>query len=363
MATDVELDATVLRETALGDVEIRHHLDPGRDRKREMLRRRHHLLKHPLRLEPDAKLALERLEVDVASAVADRQEEHHVEELANRGALGEGLDARQIGGPFAAEAGRLRRQLLVVFQALDDRFDALVVGRIKLLDRLLDLLLRGHDVVDVEAEKRAELVGDLDLLRLRRRHREPVAGKLDRNHPVELGHRLTDELEHLRGNRPVVERDERRIPLLGQRLAELILAEKPERQPHLPDQLAAAGLLLLEHLLELALVDEAEVDEDLSDALEGHGRGSTAGGRSGMRGGVGLGSRGAGGRGSGHMSLARRLMSSSSSNTPAFALAIRAARSSGAWAFISTASSVTFPLSQSWKRLSSRSTMPSLAPV
>ena len=287
MAADVELDATVLRETALGDVEIRHHLDARRDREGEMLRWRHHLLEHPLRLEPDAELALERLEVDVAGAVADRQEEDHVEELADRGALGEGLDARQIGGALAAEPGRLGRQLLVVFQALDDRFDALVLGRIELVDRLLDLLLRRHTVVNVEAEKRPELVRDLDFLRLRRRHREPVAGKLDRDHSVELGHRLADEPEHFRGDGPVIERDERRVPLLGERLTELILSEKPERQPHLPDQLAAAGLLLLEHLLELALVDEAEVDEDLSDALQGHGRDSTAGGRSGMRGRMG----------------------------------------------------------------------------
>ena len=36
------------------------------------------------------------------------------------------------------------------------------------------------------------------------------------------------------------------------------------------EQFAATRRLLLEHRLELRLVDEAEVDEDLTELLEGH---------------------------------------------------------------------------------------------
>ena len=77
----------------LGDVEIGHDLDAGGDGKGQMARRRHHFVQHAVGLDADAEFVLERLEVQVAGVVLDRQQQHHVEQLADRGAVGQGLDA------------------------------------------------------------------------------------------------------------------------------------------------------------------------------------------------------------------------------------------------------------------------------
>ena len=127
VAAHAEFDAAVLREPPLGDVEIRHHLDARGDREGEMLRRRHHFLEHAVGLEPDAKLCFEGLEVDVAGAVANGQQQHHVEQLPHRGALGEGLDARQVGDALFAGGGRGGREFVVALQVGHERLHALVV--------------------------------------------------------------------------------------------------------------------------------------------------------------------------------------------------------------------------------------------
>src|SRR5262245_24695616 len=49
-----ELDAAVLRQAALRDVEIRHDLDAREDRRLEPLRWRQHLVQDAVHAEPDA---------------------------------------------------------------------------------------------------------------------------------------------------------------------------------------------------------------------------------------------------------------------------------------------------------------------
>ena len=124
--------------------------------------------------------------------------------------------------------------------------------------------------MDVVAEQSAEFVGHLNLLRIGRGDREAVALELQRHHAVELGHRLADQADHVGRDLAVVERDEGRAPLLGESLAKLLVGVEAERHPDPPEEFAAASGLLLDHRFELLLVDEPEVDQDLSDALEGH---------------------------------------------------------------------------------------------
>ena len=91
VAADGQADAAVLRHAALGDVEVRHDLDPRRDGEGQVARRRHHFIEHAVGPDADLELVLERLEVQVAGVVLDRHQEHHVQQLADRGAVGHGL--------------------------------------------------------------------------------------------------------------------------------------------------------------------------------------------------------------------------------------------------------------------------------
>ena len=99
VAADRQLDAAVLRQPPLGDVQVGHHLDAGGDGKRQVPRRRHHFVQHAVGLDADPELVLERLEVDVAGVVLDGHQQDHVQQLADRGAVGQGLDAGQIDRP------------------------------------------------------------------------------------------------------------------------------------------------------------------------------------------------------------------------------------------------------------------------
>ena len=144
VAADGQLDAAVLRHAALGDVEIGHHLDAGGDREGQMARRRHHFVQHAVGLDADAELVLERLEVQVAGVVLDRQQQHHVEQLADRGAVGQGFDA----GEVDRAAGHLRGrggQLGVLLHRGDDALDALGVLAVVALQRGEHRRLGGDD--------------------------------------------------------------------------------------------------------------------------------------------------------------------------------------------------------------------------
>ncbi len=80
VAVDHQLDAAVLRQAPLGDVEVRHDLDAADDRQREVLRRRDHLVEDAVDAVAHLELVLERLEVDVGGLVLDRLEQHEVEQ-------------------------------------------------------------------------------------------------------------------------------------------------------------------------------------------------------------------------------------------------------------------------------------------
>ena len=79
-----DLDAAVLRQPLLGDVELGHDLQARRDRVAELHRRRHHVVENAVDAEPDAELLLVRLDVDVARALLDRGHQHQVHQPDDR---------------------------------------------------------------------------------------------------------------------------------------------------------------------------------------------------------------------------------------------------------------------------------------
>ena len=81
----------------------------GGDGEGQVPRRRHHLVEHAVGADADLELVLEGLEVQVAGVVLDGQQEHHVQELADRGAVGQGLDAGQVERAVLLQGLRPRR--------------------------------------------------------------------------------------------------------------------------------------------------------------------------------------------------------------------------------------------------------------
>ena len=175
MAADGQADAAVLGQAALGDVQVGHDLDARGDGEGQVARRRHHLVEHAVGTDADLELVLERLEVQVAGVVLDGQQQDHVQQLADRGAVGQGLDAGQV------DADRLLHRLRPPrptrssssMSVISD-FDTLAAGCVVALQCLEDLLLGGHHGPDVEAEEAAQLVDDRQLLRIAHGDRQRV---------------------------------------------------------------------------------------------------------------------------------------------------------------------------------------------
>ena len=87
---DPDLDAAVLRQPLLGDVQVAENLDARHDGRLEALdlRRHRHVLQHAVNAVADAELVLERLEVDVRGPQLDRVPQDLVDEADDRGVLG-----------------------------------------------------------------------------------------------------------------------------------------------------------------------------------------------------------------------------------------------------------------------------------
>ena len=131
--------------------------------------------KHAVGADADLELVLERLEVQVAGVVLDGQQQHHVQQLAHRGAVGQGLDAGQVDAPRRfSMAYRRHGQLGVLLHVGDQRLHALAAGRVVALQRLEHVLLGADHRLDVVAQKGPQLVEDRELLRIAHGDRQRV---------------------------------------------------------------------------------------------------------------------------------------------------------------------------------------------
>ena len=80
----MQADAPVLRQTLLGDVELRHDLDTGDDERRHGALRLQHLAQHSVHAEAHDQAILERLHVDVGGVLLHRLGEHGVDQPDDR---------------------------------------------------------------------------------------------------------------------------------------------------------------------------------------------------------------------------------------------------------------------------------------
>ncbi len=274
-AADGELDAAVLREAPLGDVEVGHDLDARGDGEREVLWRGDHLVEHAVDAVADLELVLERLEVDVGGLVLDGLQQHEVQQPPHGRRVGHLLDALEVDGAGVDGVDVDSRAAARAVELLEDALDRLALAGVVLVVELPDILRVGdgtaHGAVEeelqvlqrVHVERVAEgqqqlavLVGqgdDLVVFRDRRRHLRDDLGRylrkvrqVDRPQAQPVGYRREDVLlaGEIERHYRVLDGD---VAVVGEvhRLAQLVIGD----QPHLHQEVFEGPFSLLRRIL------------------------------------------------------------------------------------------------------------------
>ncbi len=227
------------------------------------LRRRHHLVEHPVNPVADLELVLERLEVDVGGLVADGDEEHVVEQLPHGRGVGHFLEGLQVNG-FARVVHRLGHGAVVEFgeEALDRLLDSGVVA----VERARHGRLVAHRAVGLAVEEEPQVVERLHVERVGHRDGQDVVLELGRDDAIDRGDRGRDAGDHVVGDFQHVEVHDLHPGLDAEGGEHLLLGHVVQADEDGADG-AAALLLGGERLLDLGLGDEAHLLEDLADEL------------------------------------------------------------------------------------------------
>ena len=250
----LQLDAPVLRETALGDVELAHDLEAADDGVLQLERRGHLLEEHAVDAEADAELLLVGLDVDVARPLLDRVQEDHVHEPHDRRVLARLLELEEVH--VLLFAGEVDLLLVEAGHHLVVRGAGVVV----LLDGRDDRRLARDDRLDVVAREELEVVDGVQVRRVGHRHDERVAGARDGDDAVLLALLLRDELHDVGVDLVLGEVDRRDAVLLREEVGDLVVRDVPELRERVAE-VAAPLLLLLLRGAELREGDELLPDE------------------------------------------------------------------------------------------------------
>src|SRR4051812_27929244 len=207
----VERDAAVLRLAALGDVELREHLQARRDAGRHPPRDALHLVQHAVDAQPHGQRILLGLEVDVAGPVLGGLEDDRVDQPDERDVGDAVLDLEVVGIALRLGLGE------AVFD-LDCRTRAERLGGTgESPDLVLDVVAGRDGDLELVARGQTQLVDRLDVAGVgdRNLNRRAVERVRDGHDPLQYVYR--DLLGGLLGDARQRQVDERQLEAAGER--------------------------------------------------------------------------------------------------------------------------------------------------
>ncbi len=197
-----DLDAAVLRQAALGDIQLRHQLHARNDGGFHLARRRILTDQHAVDAIADAKIFFERLNVNIAGALFDRQADHGVDHANDGRFAGHVAQMFQI---FGIAAGR-------------DQFGFGFFGlTVEAIDRVQNFLLPGDARANGEPGAGRHGGTRFEIQRIGHRQRDRMIVKRHWQ-ALELAQEPGRERFGFGRNRGrAIEREQRNLQLLGQR--------------------------------------------------------------------------------------------------------------------------------------------------
>ncbi len=262
-----DLDAAVLRQPLLRDVELRHDLDARRDRIAHLHRRRHDVVEDAVDAVADAEFLLVGLDVDVARALLNGRHQDDVDEL----------DDRRLAPLFLE---RLGADLLHVREDLDvlgahhhrrhfihglggdfegaDAADGggrgggglLLRNRVITRDRVGHGGFRRNDRLDVVARHELDVVHGEHVRRIGHGDRQRRTRPAERNDLVFLSGLGGDELDDPGIDLELRQVDRGDAVLLAEQCGDLLVLDDPQVH-EVEAELPPVGLLVVQGFLEL----------------------------------------------------------------------------------------------------------------
>ena len=168
----LQLDAAVLRQAPLGDVQPGHDLQAADDRRLEAVDLRRHRLRvqHAVDAVADPQARLLRLDVHVAGPRLDRLQQDLVDQPDDRGLLGHLRELGAVGLDLLEQLDAVVARL--GHQAVDRLAAHAQVG----LDQLGDLRAAGQHGHDAQAGGGAQLVQRIEVERIAGGHHQRAVG-------------------------------------------------------------------------------------------------------------------------------------------------------------------------------------------
>ena len=275
-ADDFDLDAAILREAPLGDIQLRHELEAADDGGLELARRRFLVEEHAIHAEAHAEFLLEGLDVNVAGALFDGLGDHGVDQ-ANDGSL-----ARHVAEVFEIGSG-----LFVVAVGVGALFGFAVIA----VDGVEDFLLGGERGAHLQAAEGAHGGDGLEIQRIGHRDGEDVVRERDRDGAALAEETVRQAFDFGRGGRSAIHRDQGDIELIAEGGEHVAVGDGAHVDQDFAE-LIAPFELEFEGALDILRLDLAAFQQDLAEPqIPGAERGRVCG----IRRGIGL-----RGEGSGH---------------------------------------------------------------
>ncbi len=228
----LDLEAAVLRQALLSDVHAGQNLDAADHRVLEAadLRRDVRVAQHAVHAVPHDELALERLEVNVAGALADGLDQDFVDQLDDRGVLGHlhveigGLDFRFVDDLDAVALG-------------DHGVQHIAADAVERLDHAVDVGFRCEHGLDRQADVGAQLVNRVNAVRIAGCNADALAVAAH-GHDVVLVHEAAgDEFEQLLVDVRLGQLDDRHRELVAVLAQHVLLGHVAESHQGLIDTL------------------------------------------------------------------------------------------------------------------------------
>ncbi len=243
-AAQLDLDAAVLGQPALGDVQLRHDLEAGGDGVLQLHGRLHDFVEHAVDAVADPEQALIGLDMYVAGFALDGVGQDEVDQLDDRRVFRGLLQRRYIHILMVCHHFHVFQVQAVHHVGKRGR---LVVEPV---DRGLDAAVRGDHHLHVVAGHELDVVDGEDVGRVAHGQDERGTGPVDRDRLVFLHHLHRDQLDHGRIDVEIGQVDGGDAVLLGKerrkfRLADESFLDEDGAEP----ELAAGDLLLFEGLL------------------------------------------------------------------------------------------------------------------